>query len=90
MKLFLLEKASSKDKLDDEHAQRGLISYEDQDNVYVMKKRVFGTRKVSVPPTDPAEYDCWRVQFKHRELGKKTTRRMKRYKVRIEQGEKYK
>ncbi|CAD7949458.1 unnamed protein product [Amoebophrya sp. A120] len=79
MKLFLLEKASSKDKLDDEHARRGLVSYEDQDNVYVMKKKVFGTRKVPVPSKDPAEYDCWRVQFKHREVGKKTTRRMKRF-----------
>ncbi|CAD7942100.1 unnamed protein product, partial [Amoebophrya sp. A120] len=79
MKLFLLEKASSKDKLDDEHAQRGVISYEDQDNVYVMKKRVFGARKVPVPRADPAEYDCWRVHFKHSEVGKKTKRRMKRY-----------
>ncbi|CAD7928149.1 unnamed protein product [Amoebophrya sp. A120] len=79
MKLFLLEKASSGDKLHDEHAQGGLVSYEDQDNVYVLKKKIFGSRKVPVPPKDPTEYDCWRVQFKHREVGKKTTRRMKRF-----------
>ncbi|CAD7935587.1 unnamed protein product, partial [Amoebophrya sp. A120] len=52
MKLFLLEKARSKDKLEDEHARRGLVSYEDQDNVYVLKKKVFGTRKVPVPSKD--------------------------------------